>query len=255
MPGDTPFTNQLFDLQGIQILQREPVHKVGTDAVLLGGWIAKVVPSVHRILDAGTGTGILALMAARHFQSAIIHAIDIDPESVELALLNVIHSNLSGRISVTLADLINPGDGQSLKYDLVVSNPPYYNTGILPVSESKSRAKHMTVPESSWMTGLQRSTDQGGHICVIVSGESAVHWVREANALGYYTCDRLDVFSNAGDNVPKRVLLHFSATLQKPAISRLDIYKRDQTYTDEYLQLTGIQVKDQITGLLKPKEK
>lgn len=239
----------------MQILQRGPVHKVGTDAVLLGGWIARVIPLAHRILDAGTGTGILALMAAKHFQSAILHAIDIDPEAVELASMNVIHSDLSSRISVSCSDLINLADDQYLKYDLVVSNPPYYNTGILPVSEAKSRAKHMTVPESSWMKGLQKCTGPGGHICVIVPGESAVHWVREANALGYYTCDRLNVFSTTNDTVPKRILLHFTARLEKPFISRLDIYHNDQTYTDEYLQLTGIQVKSQITGLLWPKEK
>ncbi len=234
----------------MQILQREPVHKVGTDAVLLGGWISKVVPLVHKILDAGTGTGILALMAARHFQSAIIHAIDIDPEAVELASLNVLQADLASRISVTCADLIYLPEGQNLKYDLVVSNPPYYNTGILPASESKSRAKHMTAPESSWMRGLQMGNNPEGHICIIVPGESAVHWVREANALGYYTCDRLNVFSRSDDTLPKRVLLHFTARLEKPVICRLDIYKSDQTYTDEYLQLTGIQVKNQITGLL-----
>lgn len=250
MADDTPNAYQLFDLQGIRILQRGPVHKVGTDAVLLGGWISKVVPLVHKILDAGTGTGILALIAARHFQSAIIHAIDIDLEAVELASLNVAQADLARRISVTCADLIHLPEGQNLKFDLVVSNPPYYTTGILPASDAKTRAKHMAVPESSWMTGLQRCTHPGGHICIIVPGESVVQWVREANALGYYTCDRLDVFSRQEDTAPKRVLLHFMATLEKPVISRLDIYKSDQTYTDEYLQLTGIQVKSQITGLL-----
>ena len=250
MAGDTPNAHQLFDLQGIRILQRGPVHKVGTDAVLLGGWISKVVPLVHSILDAGTGTGILALMAARHFQSAIIHAIDIDHEAVELASMNVLQSDLSMRITVTCADLIHPNEGHHQKYDLVVSNPPYYTTGILPASDAKSRAKHMAVPESSWMTGLQRCTHPGGHICIIVPGESAVHWVREANALGYYTCDRLDVYSRQEDTGPKRVLLHFTATLGKPVLTRLDIYKCDQTYTDEYLQLTGIQVKSHIADLL-----
>ena len=78
-------TNDLFSWRGFSLYQADDVLKVGTDAVLLGSWIREIIPDAKMVLDAGTGTGILALCAASYFPLAKIVAADIDESAVALA--------------------------------------------------------------------------------------------------------------------------------------------------------------------------
>jgi tRNA1Val (adenine37-N6)-methyltransferase len=181
-------------------------------------------------------------MTASNFPKAYIHAIDLDREAVQLALLNVANAGQKDRIKVSNENILEPAGHEAQLYDLVLSNPPFYKTQILPMSESKAMAKHSTVPESLWISGMQRRVKESGNLCIIVPGESAIHWIREANACGYYNLHRLDVYSFMKDTSPVRSLLHFVSSIEKPVIRRLNIYKEDNTFTAEYLQLTGIRV-------------
>ena len=96
--------------------------KVGTDAVLLGAWCD--VGGAHRVLDVGTGCGVIALMVAQRTPgSCRIHAIDIDQASVSEAQGNFLRSPWSHRLTVQLVD-VNDFFSQA-SFDLIVSNPPY----------------------------------------------------------------------------------------------------------------------------------
>ena len=109
--------------------------KVGTDGVLLGAWVnPKSYP--HQILDVGTGTGLVAIMLAQRFIRSQIYAIDIDQASNEEALFNTQTSPWSERLNITHCALQDYNS--SNKYDLIVSNPPYFRNTTL--SNNKSRA-------------------------------------------------------------------------------------------------------------------
>lgn len=107
--------------------------KVGTDGVLLGAWAelpADVPDECCRVLDVGTGSGLIALMLAQRFHRATITGIDIDTETVEQANINFIHSDWSDRLdayNVSLQDLVKNNSEES--FDLIVSNPPFFSSG------------------------------------------------------------------------------------------------------------------------------
>ena len=233
---------EFFDWQGLKIFQNETVHKVGTDAVLLASWTARLVEDVPSfILDAGTGSGILALMMANAFPSSKIFAVDIDQDALRLAAMNASTALVDNRIKVSYENMLAPPASESPAYNLILCNPPFYHTTNLPDSEYKARAKHSTAPIHEWMNGLLSRLATSGHLCIIVPAEAAAKWISAANLVGYHNQQRMDVFSFDADTKPKRTLLHFGKDLIKPTFSRIVIYSPDQSYTNAYLHLTGIQ--------------
>ena len=98
--------------------------KVGTDGTLLGAWASLGLPE-GRILDIGTGTGLIALMMAQRFPQSLVTAIDIDAEAVGQARENVASSPFAGLIEVVQAD-VRSYQTECL-FDAIVSNPPYFS--------------------------------------------------------------------------------------------------------------------------------
>ena len=118
--------------------------KVTTDACLFGAWVAEEVKSqnekVKNVLDIGTGTGLLSLMFAQKNHSAIIDAIEIDIDAYEQAKENVASSLFSQRINTINEDVKT--FPFSKKYDVIISNPPFYEKEIKAADEKKNIAHH-----------------------------------------------------------------------------------------------------------------
>jgi tRNA1Val (adenine37-N6)-methyltransferase len=233
--------SEFFSWRGLTIYQHDKVLKVGIDAVLLGSWIREVVPVAYSILDAGTGTGILAMIAAGYFPEATISAVDIDEQSVSLAQFNVVQGGLESRISVIKSDLLDPSFALAERLDLIVCNPPFYANRVLPKEAFNARSKHSSVPVGEWMKQLVANLKKDGHLCLIVPTAEAHIWICAANESGYYNHHRTDVYSYASDTMAKRSLLHFTTQLWKPEFKRLVVYSEDKNYTSEYLSMSGIQ--------------
>jgi tRNA1Val (adenine37-N6)-methyltransferase len=136
-------SNQYFQFKKFIIQQEKCSMKVCTDSSLFGAWIAskmedKTINS-ETILDIGTGTGLLSLMLAQKINAAI-DAVEIDKSAFEQATQNVNASPWNNQIKTFNADIKkwNP----PLKYDLIISNPPFYENDLLPESEARNVAKH-----------------------------------------------------------------------------------------------------------------
>ncbi len=231
--------SSFFDWNGVKIFQDDRVFKVGTDALLLGGWIPKVVQTPAQILDIGTGCGILALMLGRSFPACRIDGVDMDAPAVQLATLTAIANGAEERIRFFRHDILDASSLIQDRYDLVVSNPPFYDEGVMPMDELHRRSKHM-VGSMIWLESMTRYLDADGHLCIVVPFRRAGQWIRDANALGYYVNHRLDVFTFLDDSFPVRSLLHFTHRLEKPLLERITIQHRDKRYTEPYTTLTGI---------------
>lgn len=234
-----PTEPEIFDWQGIIIYQDELVHKVGTDAVLLGSWVPRILPDAKKIVDVGAGSGVLALMMARCYPKALVTAIDVDEKAVQLTAANIKQANMESRIVVSHEDILKRPSYQE-HFDLVICNPPYHLEQIFPDQLHRQRAKHIPTTVVDWLTSLSTRTMKNGHIMLVVPASNAYAWVEVANNLGYYNHHRLDVYSYEEDDEPKRTLLHFRNDLTKPNLNRLVIYNKDKTYTPEYLQFTGL---------------
>lgn len=113
--------------------------KVGTDGVLLGAAMT-LFPSDHYLLDVGTGTGLIALMAAQRCPGAQIFAIDIDAPSAEEANYNFSNSPFAPRLNASCTPL--SAYKAEHKFDLIFSNPPYYDSSLLNPDAREARARH-----------------------------------------------------------------------------------------------------------------
>lgn len=120
----------LFRLKQFAISQAHTAMKVGTDAIALGSWVASLsLPEPRRILDVGAGTAILALMMAQRHPSALIDAIELDAGALLDAEVNISRSPWSDRVHLIGGDFLSYCP--DTRYDLIVSNPPYFSASCL----------------------------------------------------------------------------------------------------------------------------
>ena len=129
---------RLFRMKRFDVRHSASANKVGVDGVLVGAW--SDVPDRGRILDAGTGCGLIALMVAQRSAEGRILAIETDKAAVDEARVNVAESPWSDRIKVEQADFSLLDD----KFDLIVSNPPFFHSGVDASAADSSRmtARH-----------------------------------------------------------------------------------------------------------------
>lgn len=126
-----------FELKHFGIRQSSTAMKVGTDSISLGAWTAHAIQAPNRILDLGTGTGILALMMAQSYPLAEIDAIELEDGAYLDAYYNICNSAFEKQIHLYHADAID--FPYTSKYNLIISNPPYYTADIC----SSNRERHI----------------------------------------------------------------------------------------------------------------
>ena len=142
---------EIFHFKRFDIAQENCAMKVGTDGVLLGA--ATPLPPSNkplRILDIGTGTGLVALLLAQRLSEAgrddfAIEAVEIDNKAAQQAKENFDASPWGKKISVhacSLQDYLKKL-GNDTRFDLIISNPPFYNATLKPEDEARSTARHM----------------------------------------------------------------------------------------------------------------
>ena len=190
-----------FRFKQFSIRNDRAALKVGTDAVLLGAAMT-LLPSDRRALDIGTGTGVIALMAAQRAPQLEIEAIDIDGPSAEEAGINFMNSPWPGRLSARHCALAD--------YDLIFSNPPYYDNSLRNPDERISTARHssrLTLAHifdfaSSWLT-------DGGRLSLILPSDARISSLRTAASFGFHPF-RTIMVRTVETKPPKRVIFELS---------------------------------------------
>lgn len=187
--------------------------KVSTDGVLFGSWVNYA--GAERILDIGTGTGVLALIAAQRNSTADIVAVELDLVSAKQASENFVASPWGGRLHAEHADVRQWTSDQT--YDLIVCNPPYYDR-YLPSPDARIElAKHtkgLLFPEL--LTAVERLLAPEGRLTVIIPSVREIEFLQLARERGLLTLRRCTV-AYVPTKQPKRVLLELdrSGTIVK----------------------------------------
>lgn len=133
--------NQSFQFKQFVVNQDRTAMKVCTEACILGSYVR--VSGVNKILDIGTGTGLLALMLAqRASEDAELHAVEIDQEAFEQAQENVRNSPFASKIQVFHQAIQDYSNNCSEQYDLIVSNPPFYQQSLRSPDNKRNQALH-----------------------------------------------------------------------------------------------------------------
>lgn len=132
-------SNSSFQFKQFTVFHDKCAMKVGTDGVLLGAWAN--VENAATILDIGTGSGLIALMLAQR-SNAKIHAIDIDDSAVLQASENINNSKWKDRITVEQVDFYDFAKNTKLKFDSIISNPPFFQNSLKNPQKLRSIARH-----------------------------------------------------------------------------------------------------------------
>ncbi|HEY9842158.1 MAG: tRNA1(Val) (adenine(37)-N6)-methyltransferase [Candidatus Sericytochromatia bacterium] len=214
-------------------------HRVGTDAMLLGAWAGV---GCKKILDVGTGTGVLALMLAQRAREAMIDAIDIDLQSVLQARENVAASPWPERIRIHGCAL---QDWEGEAYDLIVCNPPYYTETTRALGASRHQARHTdSLQPDELLVHALRLLGPRGRLAAVLPLDQGQDMAQSATGLGFHL-QRCCQVRHSPAHPPRRLLLELGrepATQPAKAeqISELAIRDGDGGYSPTYRALTEI---------------
>lgn len=210
-----------FTFKQFEIQQDRCAMKVGTDGVLLGAW----AEGGQRILDIGSGTGLISLMMAQRFPEAQVWGIDIDPDACMQARENVAASPFADRVGISCCalqnlseehlvrgseELMEMKEGEGNLFDAIVSNPPFFVNGLKNPDSKRAMARHSdSLPFSVLMKGVKRWLSDEGVFSAIVPADVLESFVSEA------CCSGLSLVRQCGVKTverkqPKRYLVAFS---------------------------------------------
>jgi len=228
--------NNYFKFKKFTINQDKCAMKVGTDGVLLGAWVN--CENANSVFDIGTGTGLIALMIAQR-SKARIDAIEIDKVASEQAQENVMNSPWAEKINIehkSLQDFLIHCD---IKYDLIISNPPYFQNSLYAPDEKRTNARHNSNLEfEDIICGALKLLNDDGVLSVILPYLEGAMFILKAVESGLYCVRQTNVLSNPGKE-PKRLLLEFMK-IKKPLVEQeiiIELNKR-HVYSDAYKNLT-----------------
>ena len=169
----------MFRFKQFAIEQELCAMKVGTDGVLLGAWANGGL----RVLDVGTGTGVVALMMAQRYPEAQVTALDIDEGAVRQAEFNVAHSPFAVRVTV-LQERVQEHEGQ---YDAVLSNPPFFIDSLAAPDAQRHMARHAdTLSYAELMQAAWRLLREDGEMSVVVPFDYRRRMEDEATFVGFF---------------------------------------------------------------------
>lgn len=230
--------NTWFRFKQFTIQQEHAAMKVGTDGVLLGAWASVPLPG-GRVLDVGTGTGLIALLIAQRTKDVGVDALEIDPSSARQAKENFQNSPWKDRISCIHSSFQDYSSQCKSRYDLIICNPPFFSGSSKTPSKEKNLARH---DDSLSLSDIFRGSVALMKKKSIISLILPLH--KEAQALDLIKehqlyCNRLTRVKPAPGKSTKRVLLEFSFIPGKRNEDDLTIETEVRhTYSDRFKNLT-----------------
>ena len=229
--------NDYFQFKQFKILQNKCLMKVGTDAVLLGAWID--TSNYKTILDIGTGTGVIALMIAQK-SNGIITAIEIHKDSCFQAKVNFSKSLFSDKIlskHISFQEFYNTN---SKKFDLIVSNPPYFINSLKSKKIGQNLSKHNDLLSfEDLLLGVLKLLNKNGKFCLILPKNEALIFNKMAHINGLFLTKLLRVKTRNDDVSEKRHLMQFEFSKTEYSESTLIIEENShRNYTKEYKDFT-----------------
>ncbi|WP_353780079.1 methyltransferase [Winogradskyella sp. 3972H.M.0a.05] len=211
--------------------------KIGTDGVLLGAWTS-VEKNPFSVLDIGAGTGVLSLMLAQRSFAELIDAIEIDADAYEQCTDNFENSPWNDRLFCYHASLEEFTEEIDDKYDLIISNPPFYSEDYKTEDSSRDLARFAdALPFEELLSCASKLLSPEGTFSVIIPFKEEPSFLSKALEYGLYPSRILHVKGNP-DSSFKRSLIEFSRYQATTEISELTIEISRHNYTEVYKELT-----------------
>jgi len=225
-----------FQCKEFTILQDKTAMKVGTDGVLLGAWV-ELNESLKSILDIGTGTGLIALQIAQRIDCKTIDALEIESNAFEQAVGNFENSDWSDRLFCYHTSLQEFANEIDEKYDLIISNPPYYNDTFKDVENKRAIARHtITLSFNTLLSSSAKLLSEFGTCAFIVPYKEEDVFIKIAKDNKLFPQRITRVRGNINTNF-KRSLLQFSFSNLNPVIDELAIEIERHVFTEKYINI------------------
>ena len=223
----------IFNFKHFKITQAVSSMKVGTDAMLLGSMIQ--ANDAKWALDVGAGTGVISLMVAQNYQ-VTIDAVELDELSFRECQFNFENSPWRERLNAQQADFIL---FETLKkYDLIFSNPPYYQTKLENANRREAQAKHeRSLPMLPFIEKLDNVLADTGEIWLIVPFIDGDKWTKGFIEKQIHLNSTVNISGKRGD-APNRSVLKFSRKKTSVLIKDFTVREKDGKYSLEYIALT-----------------
>jgi len=226
-----------FKFKQFTVHQEHASFKVTTDSVLLGAWAA--IEDAANLLDIGTGTGLLALMAAQRSEARIV-AIEPDRNSFMQAGVNITASPWHERITLLNRSIRNYEPAGNLLFDAIITNPPYFVDSLLNPDENKARTRHtVSMTYADLLEAAGRLLSSAGILHLVLPVVEAGRFVELARDYDLLLWKRMFIRPTPGVP-PSRALMSLQRGI--PEIfeeSEIVIEKGGRhLYSDEYVSLT-----------------
>jgi tRNA1Val (adenine37-N6)-methyltransferase len=231
----TTSVSRLFHFKQFSLAHHNSSMRVGTDAILLGLFAAS--PSSVRTLEIGTGCGIISLLIASRSKCPV-DAVDIDEDSVEEAITNFSNSPFHTRMKAIHSDFNEYAKNQERKYDLIVSNPPFFINDFRPENPKKRTTRHSEqLTYAQIAEGTIRLLETKGKLCLVLPYEESREFLSIAENNDLHLQRQQLIFPVRGLQ-PNRVNLQFG--FERPnevQTEKLTIREENGSFTGEYVEL------------------
>ena len=230
-------SNNSFTFQKFTIHQDRCAMKVGTDGVLLGAW----AHGGKRILDIGTGTGLVAIMMAQRFADAHVTAVEIDHNAALQACNNANCSPFASRIGIVETSIQNFEVHGTQLFDSIVSNPPFFTDSLKNPDSQRATARHAdTLPYRDLFTAVKRLLAEDGEFSAIIPSNCLTSFIAEAYLAHLVPIRRLAIRTTPRKQ-PKRLLVSFGHTSSESNAPNEEqcLMNPDGSRSDWYINLTS----------------
>ncbi len=210
--------------------------KIGTDGVLLGAWVS-LKNNPFSILDIGAGTGIIALQLAQRSNAEIVDALEIDENAYEQCVDNFENSPWGDRLFCYHASLEEFVEEIEDKYDLIISNPPFYSEDFKTTNESRDAARfNDSLPFDELIESASQLLSDEGIFVVIIPRKEEETFIKMASEVNLFP-NRICRVRGTETSEEKRSMLEFSFENISAKIENLTIETSRHNYTEAYQNL------------------
>jgi tRNA1Val (adenine37-N6)-methyltransferase len=222
----------VFRFKHFNVIQEKSALKVGTDALLLGA----LIEASHKgkLLEIGSGTGVISLMLAQRTQSATIDALEIDELAAIETKENFLNCPWKERLKVHHCDFFSWSS--TSKYDLIFSNPPFYMDGLLPLNYRLAQSKHVQFDFMNFLEKASSLLTSTGSIWLIIPSQNFEYITKIAVECGLNLFRLIQIEGKPGK--PTREVIAFSKEIRTYNEFSLLVRNEDGSYSDQYKELT-----------------
>ena len=223
----------IFKFKKFDVNQTNAPQKIGTDAMVVGALVKTNNPKT--ILDVGTGCGVIALMLAQNYPDAQITGLDIDEQAVLQAQTNFENAHFSNHFEALHQNFLEYTPEHQL--DLIVSNPPYFNSKMPSADQQRSLARHEdSMSLRDLINHSAELLNENGELWIIVPSERTEDLINEK--LRLYLSKRIQIYGKPNRHV--RDVLVFSKHENELMTNLVELTIRNEEghYTEEYKELT-----------------